>query len=128
MNQELLESQILGLTRRKNSIDGKPTSLHDLGYSSIGLDDGWQACGQGVNGSYHDENGNPLVDKKKFPSLIEMTARGHAVNVTMGWYGELNALFPQFQPTSVCTALIVGLKLFPINSFKYILCSKQPTR
>ena len=94
VNQELLESQILGLTRRKNSINGKPTSLHDLGYSSIGLDDGWQACGHGVNGSYHDEHGDPLVDKSKFPSLSDMTAKGHAANVTMGWYGESNRTFP----------------------------------
>ena len=88
MSQQLLESQILGLTRRKNTVNGKPTSLYDLGYSSIGLDDGWQACGQGVNGSYHDKDGNPLVNKAKFPSLSEMTSKGHAANVTMGWYGK----------------------------------------
>ena len=48
VSQSLLMAQIMGITRRKNSINGKPTSLQDLGYSSIGLDDGWQACGTGV--------------------------------------------------------------------------------
>ena len=88
VSQQLLEAQIIGMTRRKHSINGKPTSLLDLGYSSIGLDDGWQACGTGVNGSYHDANGQPLVNHSKFPSFSDMTAAGHAANLTMGWYGN----------------------------------------
>ena len=33
---------------------GAPTSLVQLGFDHIGLDDGWQACGQGVNKSFHE--------------------------------------------------------------------------
>eukprot|EP00729_Bicosta_minor_P027833 gene27833-10256_t len=88
VSQSLLMAQIMGITRRKNSINGKPTSLQDLGYSSIGLDDGWQACGTGVHGSYHDANGQPLVNKSRFPSFASMTAAGHAANLKMGWYGN----------------------------------------
>ena len=31
--------------------DGR--SLYDAGFRSAGLDDGWQACGKGVGGSFH---------------------------------------------------------------------------
>ena len=41
------------LVDRSRTVDGKPTSLLDLGYNRIGLDDSWQECGAGVNGSFH---------------------------------------------------------------------------
>jgi len=30
---------------RSRTVNGKPTSLADLGYSDVGLDDAWQLCG-----------------------------------------------------------------------------------
>ena len=42
-------------------------SLADLGYLSVGIDDGWQSCGSGVAGSFHDAAGNPLVNTSRFP-------------------------------------------------------------
>ena len=62
------------------------TSLASLGYIYAGLDDGWQACGQGVNRSFHDKDGNPLVDLKVFPSFKNMTIYGHSLGLRMGWY------------------------------------------
>ena len=49
------------------STDGVPTSLADLGYVSAGVDDGWQACGAGVQGSFHDAEGRPIVNTTRFP-------------------------------------------------------------
>jgi len=54
VNQQLIEQQISGLTRHKHSINGVPTSLLDLGYVSIGLDDGWQVR-HSINGKSNDE-------------------------------------------------------------------------
>ena len=34
-----------GMISRSRSVDGVPTSLCDLGYCDVGLDDNWQACG-----------------------------------------------------------------------------------
>ena len=36
--------------RSRTTVDARKTSLLDLGYNNCGLDDNWQACGQGVNG------------------------------------------------------------------------------
>ena len=40
MSQELISAQVGALVQRRHSIDGVPTSLHDLGYSTVGIDDG----------------------------------------------------------------------------------------
>jgi alpha-galactosidase len=34
-----------GMVDRSRSVNGVPTSLRDLGYIDVGLDDNWQACG-----------------------------------------------------------------------------------
>jgi alpha-galactosidase len=88
VSQALIEAQIAGLTRRRHKIDGKPTSLLDLGYSSIGLDDGWQDCGNGLNHTYHSADGTPLVNATRFPDMGAMVAAGHAAGVQMGWYAN----------------------------------------
>jgi hypothetical protein len=35
------------MVQRNRTVNGKPTSLLDVGYTVIGLDDNWQACGKG---------------------------------------------------------------------------------
>lgn len=41
----------LGLLLAAGTVDGVPTSLKDLGYDMIGIDEGWEGCGLGVNGT-----------------------------------------------------------------------------
>ena len=66
---------------------GRPTSLLDLGYVNVGLDDGWQACGGGsVNSSFHDADGTPLVDGVAFPALGDMVRRAHRMGLRAGFY------------------------------------------
>ena len=48
-------------------------SLVDLGYVQANLDDAWQACGAGVNRSFHDAAGNPLFNLRAFPNVSAMT-------------------------------------------------------
>ena len=57
----------------------------DLGYNNVGLDDNWQACGTGVNGSFHAIDGTPLINTKTFPSMADMTAHGHKLGLRVGW-------------------------------------------
>ena len=45
VNQSLIQSIMKGMTSRKRNVNGKPTSLCDLGYCDVGLDDNWQECG-----------------------------------------------------------------------------------
>ena len=86
VDQQKMEDVMDRLTQRNRSVDGRPTSLADLGYNYAGLDDNWQACGTGVHGSFHDADGNPLVNTQRFPSLANMTAYGQARGLRVGWY------------------------------------------
>eukprot|EP01061_Rhynchopus_euleeides_P036024 TRINITY_DN606_c0_g1_i4.p2 TRINITY_DN606_c0_g1~~TRINITY_DN606_c0_g1_i4.p2 ORF type:complete len:413 (+),score=166.13 TRINITY_DN606_c0_g1_i4:47-1285(+) len=88
VNQSLMEAVIDKMSDRSRTVDGVPTSLVDLGYISMGLDDNWQACGDGVNGSFHDASGVPLVNTDTFPDMKAMTAHGHAKGMKVGWYAN----------------------------------------
>ena len=66
------------------------TSLLELGFTNVGVDDGWQACGTGRelnnHSSFHAADGTPLVNKTKFPDVKAMVAYGHKnKGLTMGW-------------------------------------------
>ena len=64
------------------------TSLLDVGFSHCGLDDGWQACEAGVNGSFHNASGYPMPDLSRFPDMRSMTDHAHSLGIQMGWYGN----------------------------------------
>ena len=57
------------------------TSLLALGFSDVGVDDGWQACGTGRaldnHTSFHAADGTPLVNFTKFADVKAMVAYGH---------------------------------------------------
>ena len=64
---------------------GKKVSLQDLGYRDVGMDGGWARC-DGVNASYHDENGQLLVNTTKYPSFAKMNELAHSYGLTTGFY------------------------------------------
>ena len=45
-----------------------------------------EACNQGVNGSFHDAEGNPLVNLKTFPNISALPAYAHSKNITASFY------------------------------------------
>ena len=65
INQTFIQQSVLGLTVPLSS--GK--SLSSFGYSNYGIDDGWEACGAGVNGSFHDVDGFPMINLDLFPNM-----------------------------------------------------------
>ena len=73
-----------GMVNRSRKVDGKPTSLLDLGYKDVGLDNGWQSC-TGDKYMYHNESGYPIVNQQRFPSMSNMTAHAHSLGLTMSW-------------------------------------------
>jgi hypothetical protein len=85
VNQSKMTATMDRMAARARQVAGKPTSLLDLGYNNVGLDDNWQACGTGVNGSFHDIDGTPLINTKTFPSMADMTAHGHKLGLRVGW-------------------------------------------
>ncbi len=85
ISQAAILAQVDALTFRPHK--DKP-SLFEVGYSHIGIDDGWQACGTGVNGSFHDKNGEPLINLTRFPDMKRMNIEAHSKGVKMGWYAN----------------------------------------
>ena len=89
INQGLIEAQYAAMVNKSRMVDGVPTSLLDLGYSSAGIDDGWQKCNSGPGGvGFHDAQGYPIVDTSKFPDMKAMTAKARSLGLTAGWYGN----------------------------------------
>lgn len=74
VTQDLIEGIMLGMTSKKRTVDGVPTSLCDLGYCDVGLDDNWQLCGSyGADEfTYHDETGYGLHSHnfQSFPKTL----------------------------------------------------------
>lgn len=87
VDQQLMEDTMDLLVARGRTIDGVPTSLCDLGYCDVGLDDGWQQCGSYGRERYtfHQPNGMPVVNRSRFPNFEAMTAHAHALGLTAGW-------------------------------------------
>lgn len=60
------------MANRSRTVNGKPMSLIDIGYLGVGLDDNWQACGTGVNGTFHDQvRASRSSAKSRRPPLIQ---------------------------------------------------------
>lgn len=82
---DMMKEAIDAITAKNWTVDGKVISLADFGYASVGIDEGWEGCGQGVNGTQHDAQGNPVINKK-FPDMDGLVKYGHSKGLKMGWY------------------------------------------
>ena len=83
-------------------------SLLEVGYENCGLDDYYQACKTGVQGSFHNASGYPLIDKTKFPDMKAMTDHAHSIGLKMGWCTSWRSPMA----TSTCTALVQCIAWF----------------
>ena len=103
-------------------------SLKALGYVNVGLDDGWQDCGKGVNGSFHDGDGKPLINSKKFSDMAGMVAHIHSRGLRAGWYinncmcAERNFSDPAFIET-VYRGSVAALHSLQFDGIKLDSCS-----
>ena len=88
MNQGMIEEVIDALVAKNRTVKGYAAnvSLCDLGYCMAGIDEGWEGCGLGVNGTQHYLNGTPAVKPLKFPDMPGLVRYGHVKGVKMGWY------------------------------------------
>ncbi len=85
INQTQHEAIAAALADRSRLVDGKPTSLLDLGFDRIGMDDNWQACGAGINGSFHAADGTPLWNTTRFPDVRAMNEKIHRLGLKSDW-------------------------------------------
>ena len=86
INQSTFTKAVDAVAKKRNvAFHDQPVSLCDLGYCSVGIDEGWEGCGDGVDGSQHYRNGTPAVNHK-FPDLRQLVNYSHDRGVEMGWY------------------------------------------
>jgi len=123
INQTFVSLSILGLTQPLSH----GGSLALSGFSNYGIDDGWEACGLGVNGSFHDVDGFPMINKDLFPNMQDLVAQATAMNVTMGWYmnccgcpAEHQLSSPHYQQDAYTTAAL------GFSSLKIDGCGNEP--
>ena len=84
---ERLRDVIDAVVDRSRAVNGVPTSLADLGFGDVGVDDGWQACGTGPHGSFHADNGSLLVNFTRFPGGFKpLVDYAHERGVKMTFY------------------------------------------
>ncbi len=50
----------------------------------------WQLCGSygPENYTYHDTDGNPVVDTSRFPNMSALPATAHSLGLTAGFYSN----------------------------------------
>ncbi len=95
--QEFVVASMDAMADRSRLVDGEPTSLADLGYTRASVDGRYIGCKPstttsckydcgGVNGSYHDADGTPVLNATNFPDVAAMVKHAHALNLTAGWY------------------------------------------
>ena len=61
--------------------DANGTTLKSLGYTSVGIDVGWEGCSP-----VHYANGTPAVNPVRFPDMAGLVAYGHSKGIKMGFY------------------------------------------
>ena len=61
--------------------DANGTTLKSLGYTSVGIDVGWEGCSP-----VHYPNGTPAVNPVRFPDMAGLVAYGHSKGIKMGFY------------------------------------------
>ena len=128
VNQKLIEGIMEGMVKKDRTVDGKPTSLCDLGYCDVGLDDNWQKCGKyGTEGlTYHQDDGSPVVNHDRFPNFKDMTDKAHSLGLKSGWYG--NNCICSDQKTSdkkFYAGDVKAMRAFGFDSWKLDGCGAQ---
>ena len=83
IDQPSLVRVIDALAAKNRTVLGEPSpvSLLELGYTSFGIDEGWERCGV----PQHDPSGSPTVNLSAFPNMTALVQYGHGRGMTMEW-------------------------------------------
>ena len=87
ITQDMMTQAVDAVVAKNRTVAGwdGPVSLCDLGYCAVGVDEGWEGCGEGVGKTQHYANGTPAINPK-FPDLQELVDYGHSKKLKMGFY------------------------------------------
>ena len=101
------------------------TGLAETGYRSAGIDEGWEACGHGVNRTQHDAHGRPVVNVARFPNIGNLVAHARRKNISMGWYLNGCACEEREELDQIYVGDIKSLHKFGFSSVKFDGCGAQ---
>ena len=89
INDATIRKAIDAITAKQWILGTENVSLFDVGYTRVGIDEGWENC-SGADADHgqrqHDSAGFPLIDSGKFPDMKALVDYGHSRGVKMGWY------------------------------------------
>jgi hypothetical protein len=85
-----------GLRDTSRPIVGMPagSSLSDLGYDEVGMDEGWAKCAPkpgypAIDSAYHRVNSDgsvsPVIDTALFPNMTGLVDTIHGMGLRAGW-------------------------------------------
>ena len=106
---------------------GTNISLKSLGFLDVGVDDLWQNCSAygPMNWTYHDENGNPVVNTDRFPNISSLPATAHALGLTAGFYGNNCACADHCTDLKCFLGDVNAVVSWGFDSLKLDGCGKQ---
>lgn len=81
----MMTEMMVAMADRSRTVDGKPTSLLDLGYKHVGLDGGWNQC-FADNHTFHWASDGRPVWNSGFPDPAAMVDKAHKLGLLPGWY------------------------------------------
>jgi hypothetical protein len=106
-------------------LGGTGESLKDLGYVHAGIDEGWEGCGKGVNGTEHDEKGIPVINTDRFPDTKGVVEYGHSKGLLIGWYQNGCACGEREEHTINYEGDIASLHALGFDAVKFDGCGAQ---
>ena len=91
IDQGMMIAAMDAITAPNRTILGKrgQSLCADAGFCSVGVDEGWEACGVKAVASgntQHDAQGRPTINTTRFPSMKQMVDYGHGKGLEVGWY------------------------------------------
>ena len=89
INDKTFRDAIDAVTAKVWDVGGAKASLFEVGYTRVGIDEGWENC-SGTDPDHglrqHNVDGTPMINVDKFPDLKGLVDYGHSKGVLMGWY------------------------------------------
>jgi len=122
INETVFYDHIRVLTEPRELLWGE--SLASIGYNAVGIDEGWEGCGLGINKTQHAPDGQPVINTTKFPALRELVEYGHAHQLQMGWYLNGCKCPEKTAPSSFYQGDIQSLHEYGFDQVKLDNCGK----
>jgi alpha-galactosidase len=125
ITQDMMLDAAAAIVSRNRTVGGRANvSLCDLGYCSVGVDEGWEGCGAGVDHTQHDARGFPTIDSA-FPDTAKMVQQIHEMHLDVGWYLNGCKCGERVEKAINYQGDITDLRAFGFDGVKIDGCGKQ---